>query len=358
VVLLVGLGALVASRTTAVDASGTTPAALGDFRSQVDAIQVPAGVDPGALDVKIVGGDAYVSATAGPGHTVVIDGYQHEPYLSIDPSGTVAVNEASPAVAINADRYGTAATGTAPLPAGAGTASDPSAPPRWVTIGTGGTVLWHDHRTHWMVPQSTPAVGADAKVDDWSIPAVVDGQPATIDGTLRLPASPSPLPWLLGAAALAALAVAVGRRHAAAPAVLASVAGALIGVATVAEWLTRDRALPADPFVGVVAVLSVTSAVALWALRGRDRSLAVLVTVALAAGWLVGRLPELWKTVLVTGVDPTVTRALTAVVLASAVAAAVLEVHTGNLAVVGRRPGGTGTAPATRGAVATGQGSR
>ena len=51
-------------------------------------------------------------------------------------------NQRSPATYLNASRYGST------VPADA----DPTLPPDWKIVGTGGAYAWHDHRAHWMSP--------------------------------------------------------------------------------------------------------------------------------------------------------------------------------------------------------------
>ncbi|MCU1501680.1 MAG: hypothetical protein JWM12_1034, partial [Ilumatobacteraceae bacterium] len=94
---------------------------------------------PGArVSIADVGGTLRLTWT-GSG-TLVVEGYEHEPYLRISDAG-VERNVRSPATYLNQNRYARVA-----VPA----IADSSAAPEWDRISTGRTVEWHDHRTHWM----------------------------------------------------------------------------------------------------------------------------------------------------------------------------------------------------------------
>ena len=150
--------------------------------------------------------------------TLVIEGYDGEPYLRIGPDGTHR-NRRSAATYLNRER-----DGAVTLPP----VVDPAAPPEWVRISTRPQARWHDHRTHWMAPQppdvvaTGPVARAAMRLDlvgpigsagdaqgvlhDWEIPLRYEGQPATLHGVLAWRDAPSAWPWL----ALAGLLVAPG----------------------------------------------------------------------------------------------------------------------------------------------------
>jgi hypothetical protein len=150
--------------------------------------------------------------------TLIVEGYDGEPYLRITPDG-VEHNRRSAATYLNAERYATAT-----LPP----AVDPDAPADWVHVSDEPRMLWHDHRTHWMSPQPPGFVetgplsralmrmelvgpigtaGADqGPFTEWEIPLHHDGQPAALRGQLEWHDPPPAWPWL----ALAALLVAPG----------------------------------------------------------------------------------------------------------------------------------------------------
>jgi hypothetical protein len=85
---------------------------------------------------------------------VVVEGYQHEPYLRVSAAG-VWQNDRSPATYLNRE----SAVGNVP------DSADAKATPVWTRISTKPVTQWHDHRIHWMG----------------------DGRPAVVD---RAPASP------------------------------------------------------------------------------------------------------------------------------------------------------------------------
>lgn len=110
--------------------------------------------------------------------TVVVYGYDREPYARLLPGGRVQVNQRSPALYLNEDRYA-----QADVP---GRASA-KARPRWKTVNATGTFEWHDHRIHYMAKER-PAKVTDpdrrTKVFDWRVPLRVDGRPAAVAGDL------------------------------------------------------------------------------------------------------------------------------------------------------------------------------
>jgi hypothetical protein len=90
----------------------------------------------------------------------------------------VQVNERSPSLYLNEDRYA-----RVDLPADA----DPSAAPEWKTVDETGQYSWHDHRVHYMSEGTPPQVSDESKrtkVFDYEVPITVDGRPAAITGTL------------------------------------------------------------------------------------------------------------------------------------------------------------------------------
>lgn len=131
---------------------------------------------------------------AGP-NTVVVIGYDREPYLRIGPDG-VEVNRLSPATFLNRS-----ATPSGILPHGL----DARVKPRWESISKDPTAQWHDHRAHWM--GRGPVHDAE-----WSVPLIIKTRVAnpeggaSIVGTLNSVAAPSALPWAL-IAAITALAL-------------------------------------------------------------------------------------------------------------------------------------------------------
>lgn len=128
---------------------------------------------------------------SGP-NTVVVIGYDREPYLRIGPSG-VEVNRRSPATFLNRS-----ATPSGSLPDGL----DARATPIWESVSKVPNARWHDHRAHWM------GRGA-VRNAEWSIPLIVTNRAtsseseASIIGTLNSLTPPSTLNWGLIAVSIA-----------------------------------------------------------------------------------------------------------------------------------------------------------
>jgi hypothetical protein len=145
-----------------------------NFRSYVDGVtpRVP------GLSLQVLNFDDRLELTNRTGRTVVVQGYNDDPYIRILADGTVQVNRRSPAAYLNEDR-----TGAAPVPASA----DPKAAPLWRTVDRTGRFDWHDHRIHWMAKGLPPQVkdkGRKTKIWPWSVPVTVGGQAGAIHGTL------------------------------------------------------------------------------------------------------------------------------------------------------------------------------
>ena len=145
-----------------------------NFRSILRGI-MPA--QPG-VRLQVVNYDDSFQLTNSSGTTVIVEGYEREPYARVLGDGTVQVNRRSPAAYLNDERFG-----DAPVPASASATATPS----WETLDRTGRFVWHDHRMHWMSRERPPAVrdpGVRTKVFDYAIPLRVDGRAATVRGTL------------------------------------------------------------------------------------------------------------------------------------------------------------------------------
>jgi hypothetical protein len=130
------------------------------------------------FSVTVINGDDRLEAVDHSRATVVIDGYNKEPYVRMDPDGTVAVNLRSPAYYLNNDREG-----STPIPASA----DPKAPPQWKVVAHDGRFQFHDHRMHWMGKDNPPQVkdqSVRTKITDWRVPVHTAGKDGAIAGTL------------------------------------------------------------------------------------------------------------------------------------------------------------------------------
>ncbi|MGB0873263.1 MAG: hypothetical protein ACPGYP_09035 [Solirubrobacterales bacterium] len=145
-----------------------------DYESTVRSIE-PA---TEGVDAWVEGGDDTVVLVNRSGRTVIALGYDDEPYVRIDADGRAFVNERSPALYLNEDRYA-----KVEVPSSA----DADAEPAWRRVGSAHRYQWHDHRAHWMGEQNPPTI-ADAtrrtKVFDWKVPIVVGDRNGEIVGDL------------------------------------------------------------------------------------------------------------------------------------------------------------------------------
>jgi hypothetical protein len=183
--VVMAIGALVA---TAAPAAAHTVSGQGstNYRSTLKSVTPPI---PG-LHVSVVnlGSDLKLTWT-GPTDLTVF-GYQGEPYLRIGPDG-VFRNRLSPAAYLNATRsYGA-------IPPYA----DASAKPDWERLSGGRTVVWHDHRIHWMGGPTPPPVaaapGSFHHVVTWNVKLTEAGTPVVVTGALDWVPGSSPWPWMI-----------------------------------------------------------------------------------------------------------------------------------------------------------------
>jgi hypothetical protein len=163
------------------------------------------GVTPATagLTVKVVeNGSRLEAINRGP--EVTVFGYESEPYLRIGPAG-VFINTVSPAAYLNCSRTG------CPVPA----LADARGAPRWQQISTGQTILWHDHRIHWMGQQLPPEVarapGARHVQAHWSVAMAQGPTIIPVTGDYTWVPGPTPVPWLLVALALVGVGLVVAR---------------------------------------------------------------------------------------------------------------------------------------------------
>lgn len=128
--------------------------------------------------VQILNGDDRLEVRNKTGKTLIIEGYEGEPYARLLPDGRVQVNERSSATYLNEERFG-----GADVPETA----DAKAAPRWRAVDRVGAFDFHDHRIHWMAKGDPPIVrdkGKRTRVFAWKVPVRVDGRPAAIGGEL------------------------------------------------------------------------------------------------------------------------------------------------------------------------------
>ncbi len=291
------------------------PAVPTHYRSVVNTVDPP----PSGVAVDVVGGDAFLSVAASPGHTVEIPGYFGEAYLRIDEEGRVWWNQRSPARYINRDRYGIS---------GVPDTADPRAEPEWEQIGSGGTFAWHDHRIHWMSADLPPTIGGDRAeiVFPWTVSITIDGVETEIRGELLWFPSTNPIgPILIGAVGI--LPFLAWRKGVPGPiAVIAAVTGAialLVAVTQYAATPSFDRGAPVDAVVPSLAIAAAVAA--LWLRSTAFRTWALIgVSGAGLAWWAWGAADALTAPVLPSALPATLERS--AVSLAVLVGLAVLVV--------------------------------
>lgn len=319
--VVLALGIVAATATPA----GADPAGPSDFRSEVT------GIVPAADGVKaeIRGGDAFLELVVDDGHTVIVEGYQGEPYLRFTPDGTVERNRLSTATYLNEDRKGGVTIPADVQAAGADT------PPEWETVADGGTYAWHDHRVHWM-EDASPNVARGDRVegayDPWRVPLVVDGAPVEVQGTLTYAESVSPLPYAGLALVVAGLVAFYGRGRLRMATGLLALVSLLALVVGVADY----RSTPAgggNPLLWGLAGAALVTALGALALARRSAGVVlVLASVAALSGWALLRVQALLKPVLPTELPFALDRTTIALALAVSLAGAYLAVTSGVLA--------------------------
>lgn len=189
--------------------------------SQKAYVSTVAAVIPNVLGVSanVLGGDDRLRLSNYSGKTILVLGYEREPYLRFDKLG-VYVNTRSPAAYLNRFRY---------PPALAPGSADPKAVPRWRRVAGGVTYEWHDHRIHWTGRQAPPAVRRSPdqlhRIFNWRVPARANGKPFAITGFLGYVPRPGASAdggngWVepaayagIGVSAAAALVIGVGARR-------------------------------------------------------------------------------------------------------------------------------------------------
>ena len=214
---------------SALFALALAPAALAhqgnpNYRSVIDRVSP----NVSGLRLEVLNLDDRLELQNTTGKTVVVKGYQGEPYARILGDGTVQVNHNSPAFYLNDDRFA-----AVKVPATA----KPGATPDWQLVDRAGRFQWHDHRIHWMskvAPKQVTDKSKRTKVFDWTVPVQVGGTKGSVRGTLFWAGSTSggtPVGAYAGLGAIALLglgAVMVVRRRRA--------EGAPVGAAEVEAW--------------------------------------------------------------------------------------------------------------------------
>ncbi len=192
VALAAALVSLMAAPTGAFGHTGNP-----NFRSTIRAVQP----DVPGLGIQVLNYDDRLLLVNRSGRTVLVRGYDGEPYVRVQSKGTVEVNKRAPTYYLNEDRY---AKVNVPSQA-----SD-SAPPQWQVVARDGRYEWHDHRIHWMsksVPPQVKDKDKETRIFDWRVPLVVGATPTRITGTLTWEPEDSGIPpaALIGLGGLAAV---------------------------------------------------------------------------------------------------------------------------------------------------------
>jgi hypothetical protein len=171
------------------DAPGPT-----EYSTEVTAIEPISG----GFEMDVIGGDSFVRLAVERGTTIEVIGYQGEPYLRFQPDGAVEINRTAPSTYTSEDRFG-----IVEIPATAFV----GAVPKWEVVASDGVYAWHDHRAHWMNPQSPPGAEPGDQILEGVIPLVVDASEVdvTVISVWEQPASRIPLVVgaLVGGAGLA-----------------------------------------------------------------------------------------------------------------------------------------------------------
>lgn len=251
------------------------PAGPTNYRSVVTGVEP----DPTGVTIEVIGGDAFLSVAIADGHSILVEGYFGEPYLRIDPDGSVWLNTLSPARYINQDRYGLS---------GVPDFADADASPEWERVGDGGAFAWHDHRIHWMSYDMPPTIAGDRaqSVFPWTLTIWIDGVETEIHGELIWFPSVNPFgPLLIGLVALLPL-VRFRRRIVTVPALMGAGLGAIALFVAVAQWGATpgfDRVFPVSPLIPAVGIVAAVGA--LWIRSNPLRSWAFAVVSGIALVW-------------------------------------------------------------------------
>lgn len=309
--------ALIAALFVAVTSSPAwaDPAVPTNYRSRVTDMDPR----PDGLAIQVTGGDAFLVAAVGPGHTLEVPGYFGEPYLRFDPDGTVWRNERSPARHINVARYGVT------LPPEA----DATASPEWIKVGGGGRYAWHDHRTHWMSRDLPPTITGDRAqlIFPWEFPVAFDGAEVLVHGELVWFPSENPVgPLFLGLLGLIPLAWWRRGRTALMAAHLGVLGAVALFLATMQYAATPvDRGLAVELVLPAAAVVLALGSLVLERHPIRAVAARLLAATALVIwGWFA--VATLTAPVLPSSLPPSVERTLVAMVLVSGAVLAVLQV--------------------------------
>lgn len=225
--------------------------------------------------VEIIGGEAYVRIRS-EGTRVVVRGYEDEEYLRIDTDGSTWVNTLSRTRAINAERYGRVS-----LDGEFSTTAE-----KWVRRGSDGSVMWHDHRVHWMNPDLPPATDARGLVQTFEVVAEIDGSRTVIAGSLYLRPMAATWWWTFALVGVAGALLTSRARRVLEGAVVASVASVSVGAAQFAGLPHGARVVPMLLALGMSAgALAVAGALGARTRLHRAAFVASACAALFLAGW-------------------------------------------------------------------------
>ena len=249
-------------------AHGAHAPAATNYRGQVT------GVTPAltGVSVRMIEAGTGLELTNRVDEPVWVLGYDGEPYLEVRADG-VYENVHSPATYLNREP-----TATAPLPARA----DPAAEPSWRRVSGGPVVRWYDRRTTWTEagPPPVPAGAGPHPIREWTVPLARGDTRAAVTGTLEWVPPPSPWPWwaaaVLAAAAVGALGLLGHSRVARAGVGAAAVAGGGAALAYAAAREVDAGARHPGEVLG-------------WLVTGQAWASLSAVAATVAGGWLLVR---------------------------------------------------------------------
>jgi hypothetical protein len=196
-----------------------------DYRATLTARRRP------AFSARVYQTDRALRLSVARGHSVVVRGYLGEPFLRLDDAG-LAVNAVSPT-----------SFGTGLLPKGAFVAGTKVA---WRLQPGRRSIVWHDRRVQGLPPGVTRG--------RWTVPILVDGHPARLQGELVRVPPPAVWPWagtaLVPAAALVLL-LAFRRRRVQTGAVVVALFACIAAVSTALGFALDTYASPGTWIAGL-----------------------------------------------------------------------------------------------------------
>lgn len=162
--------------------------------------------DVAGLELRVIELGERLELRNRTGKTVIVEGYDGEPYLRLGPDG-VYENTRSPATFLNRTTRP-----TAPVPS----SYDARARPVWRRTSGGDVARWHDHRTHYMGTGTPPAArdarGRTTSISTWELALRVGDDRVTARGDLHWVPGPPLWPAVLVACVLAGAVALVARR--------------------------------------------------------------------------------------------------------------------------------------------------